>query len=273
MNLHSKIYGDGIPVVFLHGMGSSSSVWKPIVKEIKHNRKCVLFDFPGHGDTPFNEWDPLTPEDMATIIINGIDSLGIDKFHLVGHSLGGWVGLEIASAYPDRLLSFTAIAPAGLWRHKNTYEYPPIWLLKIMHLSLPIVAPIIPRINKLKKIAFSSAVHKWELVSHQSAVDAIRSFAIASNSWYKSKRIKNFQVQADILADGFNKTIDSRIPITVIFGRRDMSFTRPKYQDASLVPSTAKWLSWPDSGHVPMWDNIDKVIHEIKLNIYGPNEA
>lgn len=273
MKLHSKIYGDGIPVVFLHGMGSSSSVWKPIVNEIKHDRKCILFDFPGHGDTPFNEWDPLTPEDMASIIINGIDSLNIDRFHLVGHSLGGWVGLEIAAAYPERLLSFTAIAPAGLWRHKNTYEYPPIWLLKLMHIALPIVAPIIPKINKLKKIAFSSAVHKWELVSHQSAVDAIRSFAIACNSWYKSKRIKNFQVQADILADGFNKIIDPKIPMTVIFGRRDMSFTRPKYQDASLVPSTAKWLSWPDSGHVPMWDNLDKVIHEIKLNIYGPNQA
>jgi pimeloyl-ACP methyl ester carboxylesterase len=53
MKLHSKIYGDGIPVVFLHGMGSSSSVWKPIVKEIKHNRKCVLFDFDLYEPTLF----------------------------------------------------------------------------------------------------------------------------------------------------------------------------------------------------------------------------
>lgn len=273
MKLQSKVYGDGIPVVFLHGMGSSSSVWKPIVKEISHDRQCILFDFPGHGDTPFNEWDPLTPEDMASIIIAGIDKLSIDKFHLVGHSLGGWVGLEIASAYPDRLLSFTAISPGGLWRHKNTYEYPPMWLLKLMHIVLPAVAPIVPRINKLKKLAFSSAVYRWDQMSNQSIIDAIRSFSIACNSWYKSKKIENFQVQADILADGFNKDIDPKIPMTVIFGRRDMSFTRPKFQDASLVPSTAKWLSWPDSGHVPMWDNLDKVIHEIKLNIYGQNEA
>jgi pimeloyl-ACP methyl ester carboxylesterase len=105
------------------------------------------------------------------------------------------------------------------------------------------------------------------------AVDAIRSFAIACDSWYKSKKINNFQVQADILADGFTKTINPNVKMTVIFGRRDMSFTRPKFQDQSLVPSTAKWLSWPDSGHVPMWDNLDKVIYEIKLNIYGQNEA
>lgn len=273
MKLRSKVYGHGTPVVFLHGMGSSSSVWKPIVKQIQHNKQCILFDFPGHGDTPFNEWDPLTPEDMALIIIDGIDRLGVGKFHLVGHSLGGWVGLEIASAYPDRVLSFTAISPAGLWRHQNTYEYPSMPILKLMHIMLPLLSRIIPKIDRLKKIAFSSSVFDYKKISYDSAVDAIKSFSIACNSWYKSKKINNFQVQADILSDGFNKHIDSSIPITVIFGRRDMSFTRPKYQDRSLLPEAAKWLSWPDSGHVPMWDNLDKVAHEIKLNIYGQNEA
>ena len=173
-------------------MGSSSSVWKPIVKQIEHDRQCFLFDFPGHGATPFNEWDPLTPEDMAAIIINGIDNLGIDKFHLVGHSLGGWVGLEIASAYPDRVLSFTAISPGGLWRHKNTYEYASMPMLKLMHLFLPLVANIIPKIDKLKKMAFSSAVADYKKVSNESAVDAIKAFSIACDSWYKSKKINNF---------------------------------------------------------------------------------
>jgi len=270
MKLRSKVYGQGTPVVFLHGMGSSSSVWKPIVKEIQHNRQCILFDFPGHGSTPFNEWDPLTPEDMARVVIEGIDNLGVKEFHLVGHSLGGWVGLEIASAYPDRVLSFTAIAPAGLWKHKNTYDYPSMPVLKLMHILLPLAASIVPRVDRLKKIAFSSAVADYKKVETRSAIDAIKAFSIACNSWYKSKKINNFEVQADILSDGFNKHIHSTIPITVIFGRRDTSFTRPKYQDRSLLPEGAKWLSWPDSGHVPMWDNLDKVIHEIKLNILWP---
>lgn len=270
MKLRSKVYGQGTPVVFLHGMGSSSSVWKPIVKKIQHNRQCILFDFPGHGSTPFNEWDPLTPEDMARVVVEGIDNLGVKEFHLVGHSLGGWVGLEIASAYPDRVLSFTAIAPAGLWKHKNTYDYPPMPVLKLMHILLPLVASIVPRVDRLKKIAFSSAVADYKKVETRSAIDAIKAFSIACNSWYKSKKINNFEVQADILSDGFNKHIHSTIPITVIFGRRDTSFTRPKYQDRSLLPEGAKWLSWPDSGHVPMWDNLDKVIHEIKLNILWP---
>lgn len=272
MNLNKEIIGSGQPIVFLHGMGSSSNVWNKIIKSFPDN-KCILIDFPGHGKTPFNEWDPLTPEDMARQIINAIDQCGVYNFHLVGHSLGGWVGLEICSVYPDRVKSFTAIAPAGLWQHKNTYEYPTMPILKLMHIALPLLSRVIPKIDKLKKIAFSSSVFDYKKISYDSAVDAIKSFSIACDSWYKSKKINNFQVQADILSNGFNKHIDSRIPITVIFGRRDMSFTRPKYQDRSLLPEGAKWLSWPDSGHVPMWDNHEKVLHEIKLNIYGQNEA
>jgi pimeloyl-ACP methyl ester carboxylesterase len=139
-----------------------------------------------------------------------------------------------------------------------------------MHILLPIISKVIPRIDRLKKIAFSSAVFDYKKIDNHTATNAIKSFSIACNSWYKSKKINNFKVQADILSDGFNKHIDSTIPITVIFGRRDTSFTRPKYQDRSLLPEGAKWLSWPDSGHVPMWDNLDKVIHEIKLNVLWP---
>lgn len=273
MNLSHKVIGQGTPIVFLHGMGSSSTVWKKIVKQMRYDDKCILFDFPGHGETPFNEWDPLTPAEMASNIIKELDRLNINKFHLVGHSLGGWVGLEIASAYSDRLLSFTAIAPAGLWTHKNTYEYPSMPLLKAMHILLPIFSPIIIRSKKLKKIAFSSSAYRWNEIDNQTAKDAINSFAIACNSWYKSKKIKNFDVQAEILSKGFYKKIDPSIPITVIFGRRDMSFTRPKFQDKLLMPSSTRWLSWPDSGHVPMWDNMKMVVEEIKLNVYGPSKA
>ena len=269
MNLNKEIIGTGTPIVFLHGMGSSSNVWENIIKSFKNN-KCILIDFPGHGKTPFNEWDPLSPEDMARQIIKAIDECEVTDFHLVGHSLGGWVGLEICSAYPDRVKSFTAISPAGLWRHKNTYSYPPTYILKPMHIILPLISRVIPRFDKLKKIAFSSAVFDYKKIDNLTATNAIKSFSIACNSWYKSKKIDNFKIQADILSDGFNKHIDSTIPITVIFGRRDMSFTRPKYQDRSLLPEGSKWLSWPDSGHVPMWDNTEKVIHEIKLNVLWP---
>jgi pimeloyl-ACP methyl ester carboxylesterase len=269
----NEIYGTGIPVVFLHGMGSSSSIWKPIVKEIEHDRQCVLFDFPGHGDTPLKEWDPLKPEDIAGIIMLEINRLNIDKFHLVAHSLGGWVGLEIASLYPDRVLSFTSMAPAGLWRHKNTYDYPSIPMLKLLNIALPLFANIIPKIDKLKKIAFSDSVADYKKVNNKSATDAIIAFSKACNSWYNSKRINKFQVQAEYLSNGFNKNIDPKVPITVIFGMKDISFTIEKHQDSSLLHKGVKWICLPDSGHVPIWDNYDKVVSEIKLNIYPERQV
>jgi pimeloyl-ACP methyl ester carboxylesterase len=270
-DIGNEIYGSGVPVVFLHGMGSSSTVWKPIVKELKHDRQCILFDLPGHGKTPLREWDPLALEDIASIIINEIDKLNIEKFHLVGHSLGGWVGLEIASAQPERILSFTAIAPAGLWRHKHSQEYPSIPVLKLMNITLPIFAKIIPRVDRLKRIAFAPSVYDYKKVDTESATDAILAFSIACNAWYKSKRANQFHIQGEHFSNGFNKYINPKVPITVLFGDKDISATPERHQDRTLLPDQVKWVVLPDSGHVPMWDNYDKVLDEIRLNIYRQN--
>jgi pimeloyl-ACP methyl ester carboxylesterase len=266
-DIGNSIYGTGVPVIFLHGMGSSSTIWKPIVKELQNESQCILFDLPGHGKTPHREWDPLSLEDIASIIINEIDKLDIEKFHLVGHSLGGWVGLEISSTYPDRVLSFTAIAPGGLWRDKTTREYPSMPVLKLLSIVLPLLAKAIPRIDKLKKFAFGPSVYDYRMVDHRSATDAVIAFSIACNSWYKSKRANQFHIQGEHFSNGFNKHINPKVPITVLFGDKDTSATPERHQDRSLLPEEAKWVTLIDSGHVPMWDNRDKVLNEIKLNI------
>lgn len=268
MNINYTVFGSGVPVIFLHGMGAGSTVWKPIVKEIQHDRQCILFDLPGHGKTPHMELHPLTIEDLTQIIMNEIDKLNIEKFHFVGHSLGGWVGLDIASDYPDRVLSFTAIAPGGLWREKTVRKYPPKLVLKLMSIALPLLATIIPKIDKFKKIALLPYVYDHKRVNNDSLVDAIKSFSIACNSWYKSKNVKKFELQAEYVSNGFTKDIDPKVPITVIFGQEDKSATLLKHQDRSLLPQEVRWISLPDSGHVPMWDNYEKVLKEIKINIY-----
>jgi hypothetical protein len=54
---------------------------------------------------------------------------------------------------------------------------------------------------------------------------------------------------------------------------KDISFTIEKHQDSSLLHERVKWISLPDSGHVPIWDNYDRVVNEIKLNIYSERQV
>lgn len=92
--LFTKIVGKGFPVVFLHGFLESSSMWNNLpIDEL--NVQCVLIDLPGHGNStniPLGEPSILK---MAELVLETIRFHGIDEFSVVGHSMGGYVALEL----------------------------------------------------------------------------------------------------------------------------------------------------------------------------------
>ena len=96
--------GDAIPIVFLHGVGSDKSVWRPQLGHFGQSRRAVGFDYPGYGDS-----DPApegtTRDDYASAIISAMHELGIDRAHICGLSLGGVVAMAMAHADSDRCAS------------------------------------------------------------------------------------------------------------------------------------------------------------------------
>jgi pimeloyl-ACP methyl ester carboxylesterase len=88
--------GDGLPCILVHGFGDASCVWTSVVRHLTGLR-TIAFDLRGHGNSdwdPSQRYDALTmTEDLAEIIRD----LGLDRFVLVGHSLGGEVALRYAS--------------------------------------------------------------------------------------------------------------------------------------------------------------------------------
>lgn len=90
------------PVVLLHGFCADSSLWQdwtPLVPS--HQFVCI--DLPGFGQSGLHEG--LSIESMADSVIAVADHLGISKFHLAGHSMGGYVSLALAEKHPQRLSS------------------------------------------------------------------------------------------------------------------------------------------------------------------------
>lgn len=91
--LNYKIYGKGRPVVFLHGFLESLSMWEVFELE-RFPFQSVLIDLPGHGNSPLNgEYKNLV--DIASEIQEFLKNLGIEHFDVAGHSLGGYVALEL----------------------------------------------------------------------------------------------------------------------------------------------------------------------------------
>jgi pimeloyl-ACP methyl ester carboxylesterase len=104
--------GTGEPVVFLHGAGSTR-MWLPFYERLSESVDLIAPEHPGFGDTEFPEWlDGF--DDVVLHYRDLFDALELDRLHLVGFSLGGWIAAELAIFYPERLKSLTLITPAGL---------------------------------------------------------------------------------------------------------------------------------------------------------------
>ncbi|WP_319774300.1 alpha/beta fold hydrolase [Breoghania sp.] len=109
---------EGIPVVFIHGFGGDAMGWTNIQTALARRVHSFAFDLPGHGkaiDWPVIGHAGKTSQAVAATL----DGLGLEKFHLVGHSMGGAVSAMIAMRSPERVASLTLLAPGGFGEEIN----------------------------------------------------------------------------------------------------------------------------------------------------------
>lgn len=102
--------GTGDPVVCLHGVPASAYLYRKLVPELAtRGLRGVAFDLPGLGlaDRP-SDFD-YSWTGLGRFASAAIDALGLDRFHLLVHDIGGPVGFEVAAANPDRVKSMTIL--------------------------------------------------------------------------------------------------------------------------------------------------------------------
>jgi pimeloyl-ACP methyl ester carboxylesterase len=116
LNIHVRTSGpdDGTPVLFVHGNNSSGTYWEEVMLALPSGFRGIAPDLRGYGDTEFKPIDATRGGgDWADDLLGLMDALGIERFHIVGHSLGGSATWAVLAAAPARLLSVTLAAPGS----------------------------------------------------------------------------------------------------------------------------------------------------------------
>jgi pimeloyl-ACP methyl ester carboxylesterase len=109
----------GVPVVLIHGSMGSVHIWEGWVRELSGKARLISVDLPGHGLTGSWPRDEYTVDAYADFIELLVDTLNLDRFVLVGHSLGGAVAWTFAATRPERVSQLVLVDSAGYPRESG----------------------------------------------------------------------------------------------------------------------------------------------------------
>lgn len=106
------IEGQGPALLMVHGIGARKTSWGPLTQHLKNDFTCIAYDLRGHGDTPKGD-GPFGLDELVEDLEALRARLGIEKAHIIGHSLGGMIGPAYARAHPDRVISLGLLSTAA----------------------------------------------------------------------------------------------------------------------------------------------------------------
>lgn len=119
MKLHFETIGQGEPLIILHGLFGSGANWRTIAQHLADQWQVILPDLRNHGHSPHAPTNRYV--DIAGDTLDLMDQLGIERAHLLGHSLGGKAAMLLASRSAERIDSLTVVDIAPR-------DYPPLHL-------------------------------------------------------------------------------------------------------------------------------------------------
>jgi pimeloyl-ACP methyl ester carboxylesterase len=110
LHMYYEVTGEGTPLVLLHGgMMSIDLSWASLIPTLAQHYQVIGVEMQGHGRT--NDIDrEISPAAQASDVVGLLDHLGVDRAHVMGHSMGGAVTLELAISHPDRVRSIVPIS-------------------------------------------------------------------------------------------------------------------------------------------------------------------
>jgi pimeloyl-ACP methyl ester carboxylesterase len=240
--------GQGSPLVLLHGIGHRWQAWEPVLDLLSARHDVIAVDLPGFGGSPLLPDRDYTMPGAVEIAAEMFASLGLDRPHVAGNSLGGVLAIELASRGLVR--SATALAPAGFWTPRDR-----LWALALLTaLRVGGRAPerlrtAVLNLRLIRLIGASLLFGRPSRLTAEMVLADLASFA-ASPGFDPVARAGRRYVYASPAP---------RVPVTVAWGSRDrILWPRQARRAAQLLPE-AHHVLLNGCGHIPMGDDPDRI--------------
>jgi pimeloyl-ACP methyl ester carboxylesterase len=123
MQLNYKQFGNGFPLIILHGLFGSLDNWQTIAKKLAEKHKVFIVDQRNHGKSPHSL--EFNYELLANDLLEFMQQQSLEKAHILGHSMGGKTAMRLALSYPEKVekLIVVDIAPSAYDdRHHEVFE-------------------------------------------------------------------------------------------------------------------------------------------------------
>jgi pimeloyl-ACP methyl ester carboxylesterase len=255
--------GAGDPLVLIHGIGDTRAAWTTVSEPLSAHFEVFAVDLPGFGASPGLSGDGVPDaRGLAQAVARWMDAQGIDRAHLAGSSLGGWVALELAAL--GRARTVLGLSPAGFASQRDQRRAHV--MLRAARAMASTMAPpsrggVSPR---MRRVLSPTAVR---LLTHSSMV---------ARPWRWPPDAAIAATEALAAATGWDGTLKALeglayepppggldVPVTLLWGAKDRLLPpRQRFAALEVLPNAVTGVL-PGCGHLPMWDDPEMVMKAV----------
>lgn len=259
ISLNYETAGDGPPVVLIAGLGADHHFWYRQIPALAERFRVITPDNRGAGDSEKPN-EPYTLRQLADDVRGLLDAVGVERAHVVGASLGGFIAQEFVLAYPERVRRLVLCCTS--FGGATSAPIPPETL-----------AVMLARTGDPERDlrAFLAVLFAGDfLETHAQEIDDYVAWRVAHPQPLHAYRR---QLEAALAHDTQARLADLRLPVLVFHGRNDRVVPSVNGERLAAAISGAR-LSLFDAGHNFLWEASEDANHQIIdfLTESGPSE-
>jgi pimeloyl-ACP methyl ester carboxylesterase len=232
--------GRGLPIIFLHGYCETSFIWRDFKNHLARRNRVITIDLPGFGKSPRINY-AFSLKDVAAEIKQLLDDKKVSSSVMIGHSLGGYIGLAFAKQFPF------ALKGLGLF-HSNVFADPTdkkenrtklIEFIKSNGVK-PFIKTFVPSLFYEKhRRNYDEVIDELSNAAEKTSPEMVMEYARAMRDRESSVEfIKRF-----------------RKPVMFIIGENDQSIPLKKSLEQAVMPANSHVLRLKEVGHMGMFEN------------------